>query len=887
MTQFNGISKTRVEQAFTSDICFVFDSPYSSISVVLHPGFTMSPGTSKEMRNLSNSLSNSRYSFVKADSALCMKITLAQFIFYFNSDVGFIDFFLDHSATLPTVPEFISRFPKRFNRVPEQDKVLYIHPLFTVAAYPEIAKKLFNTNNVQGLARVGTIYATEVLFQSEVASEFSNALIHHFRPQLILAEIMQAYSRLAEWEPILEAHAFLGDVNIVRGVLLKLAESSAEGRLDVVASLFWKSPNSTTKKLYKMMVNSIIPKDILLEGHIPNYALEKRHFDKVKFLLSRRGVAEHYNALVSMGKAIHDRDAMMVRLFLESGVKPATVDQDGFVHVYMWKEQDIEAAIRFFFGIIEDLALDLFESERTDNESVIDQGDEVVARSGAAAAAASYDPDGAEEILPDDTLVPCSSKVSISQLIQLRQLLSTQLTKSGIETDVLESVNSLIMESYTVEETSFDTFVSRKIKELVDLYPEFNLLMVEMGHALGITVHDPLAILMSLISSKNLLRKYFQYIKQHKQTQAVVELSDWSLGHKTVTAEEVYCVRSNSIKNLYFYITPELISEYPALLTSEKLSNLKMISRDSRSVDGIKHLGGIIELKILDAGDDRFVLQRIYRKPNGDLLIVFDAVMNHDEVAAHVGDTTVQTVDCVTGAAQPADDAEAVAGDTSTTLPMATVADFDTNAAILGIPVVHGDIVGEGLVVIDSDSEQGRVYPAGARVVYKAIQDGTPSCSDNALFTAMKLIALGKSPFLLKTGDHVVVAVHSEEDIDEVLGQLDSVDLQDYPELWEQYLEVMTGCTSGDVLESVLSDFSTFSWLQGEISIVKNAVSSWGSNTLTAYVNNILATLSELDFTSPEMHEYASQVQAMLTSLLDNIGTHIWCIASTRSWSWV
>ena len=49
--------------------------------------------------------------------------------------------------------------------------------------------------------------------------------------------------------------------------------------------------------------------------------------------------------------------------------------------------------------------------------------------------------------------------------------------------------------------------------------------------------------------------------------------------------------------------------------------------------------------------------------------------------------------------------------------------------------------------------------------------------------------------------------------------------------------------------------------------------SSWGSNTLTAYVNNILDTLSELDFTSPEMHEYAGQVQAMLASLLDNIGT--------------
>lgn len=463
----------------------------------------------------------------------------------------------------------------------------------------------------------------------------------------------------------------------------------------------------------------------------------------------------------------------------------------------------------------------------------------------------------------DKVVVPVrSQKEILSAIVRIQNVLAKQ---AGIGQDATEALQSLVLESLYHERR--EALLAEQLPELLEMHPEISLILTETASALHMDVSDQVEIMAILCSDHQKVNALMKMLKKVKTAGQDKAKAGWVLpGDTYVEERDTYVVESSMQNALYFYIEPELAAQYPEHLHIDALAGIRMLPKDSCGVAGIKHLGGIVELKIVAAGDTRFTAKAMYRNKDGALLIVFDQAMTHDEVATHVsGSVTIVSVknDAV-------NDSDEVAGPIDSTLPKATIADFDTNAAILGIPVVHGDISGDGIVIIDSDGEQGHTYPEGSRVICQAVQDGAPSCSDNALLNAMKLKALGKLPFLLKVGDHVVVGFHTDENTDAILDQMDSVDLEEYPELWSQYLEVMTGCSFSD---SVISDLSTFSWLQDKMSIVKDAVPSWGSNTLTAYINNILDTLSELDFISPELHKYAGEAQAMLASLLANIGT--------------
>ena len=791
------------------------------------------------------------------DALTAIKMSFLQFIYYFNAAVLPLELVL----TLP-VPEY-------------PPKVAY-NPLKTMIGNPRFLKKFIEEASAETLAVVEAAHPYPIV--EEVVTRYSRntpllkALMRKYHTGLAKM-ILQSMPRI----PLEVLKLYIkhnGNNPEVAGLLLEAAIRCDEN-IDKIRYLLTVPGVNVNKALYDQPVvgpDSTSP--FAWDEHREGFDLKKGD-----------------NVSIHLSLAISRQRRDVAELLLEHGAQLPIVWRDGLPTLILTSSCNLNEV----YGFISDLLYQYFNSVAAANN--VDEAtwdclnddaesnvggdvepaikEDVVVESGENSEYLSdgviTDDDGpaAERTAAatDKVVVPTRSKKEIlSAIARMQNVLAKQ---TGIAQDAAEALQSLVFESLDYEEP--ESFFMRALPTLLATYPEISIILTEAASALNINVSDQVETMAILCSDHQKVHYLVQMLKKVKAVSQAQEKSGWVLpGNINIGEGDTYAVQSSMHNALYFYIDPELAEQYSEYLHRDALAGIRMIQHDSYDVDGIKHLGGIIELKILKAGNTRFTAKAMYRNKDGALLIIFNCAMDHKEVGRHVRGK-ISIVDCQSDAAQSSsDDAAAVAGPMDSTLPMATVGDVETNAAILGIPVVHGEIPGNGLVIIDSDGEQGRIYPAGARVEKQDVQDGTPSCSDNALFTAMKLIALGKRPFLLKRGDHVVVALHSEEDIGEILDQLDSVDLQEYPALWSQYLEVMTGCPSS---ESIISDFSTFSWLQGELSIVKTAVSSWGTNTLTDYINNILDTLSELDFTNPKMHAYAGEVQVMLVSILANIGT--------------
>lgn len=213
-------------------------------------------------------------------------------------------------------------------------------------------------------------------------------------------------------------------------------------------------------------------------------------------------------------------------------------------------------------------------------------------------------------------------------------------------------------------------------------------------------------------------------------------------------------------------------------------------------------------------------------------------------------------------------DHNVVAGALDSSSNMATVADFDTNAAILGIPVFYESIplgIKGRIIVLETDGAL-REYQDRVTILRRNLQQGTTSCSDLALTHAVTLKTLGKFPFLLKVGNHVVAAFTAEEEVgEEIFDQLNAITINENSYLSNRYYEVITGLAKPGVIQ----ESSVYVWLQAELEILKGASATWDFTLLRPYIHNVLETLKELDVSTSDLYHYMNTVQAVLISLLE------------------
>ena len=98
---------------------------------------------------------------------------------------------------------------------------------------------------------------------------------------------------------------------------------------------------------------------------------------------------------------------------------------------------------------------------------------------------------------------------------------------------------------------------------------------------------------------------------------------------------------------------------------------------------------------------------------------------------------------------------------------------------------------GLGRVIIDSDVPGSQSYSSDIHVIYQGIQCKTPSCVDNAFFTARKAQSLGYKVCLLEQDVHLVTLISYPESmtLQDVLIKIDAVEIAEDTSMWEKYLE--------------------------------------------------------------------------------------------------
>ncbi len=98
---------------------------------------------------------------------------------------------------------------------------------------------------------------------------------------------------------------------------------------------------------------------------------------------------------------------------------------------------------------------------------------------------------------------------------------------------------------------------------------------------------------------------------------------------------------------------------------------------------------------------------------------------------------------------------------------------------------------GLGRVIIDSDVSGSESYFDDIHVSYQGIQCKTPSCVDNAFFTARKAQSLGYKVCLLEQDVHLVTLISYPDsmNLQDVLIKIEAEEIAEDTNLWNKYLE--------------------------------------------------------------------------------------------------
>lgn len=561
--------------------------------------------------------------------------------------------------------------------------------------------------------------------------------------------------------------------------------------------------------------------------------------------------------------AISRRHKEITKMLLANGADIPVVAFDECKHIFLDNAQDVPAVLNDIF----ELLVDDFDSRQdivaSDSrvEELKDEPTETLR---------AQDLDYANSAAVDGTTIeqtvcaePKSHNHLINKLAQIYVALSKQLKVESKE-ETMQAVEGLVIEALA-NEGDIDQFLVSRISELSETLPDIGLAVLAIAEGLGTRLQDPQGFIKELIADQKLLATYFAHVKKQKTYKDVArpqEESKWTLPDgKAINFKDVHRVQSSMSVPIFCYITDELRSLYPMIFTDDRLNKLAIIPKDSHNQDGVKIFDHSLELKILAGGDLRISGHTIYRNKDGALLLYFDQDTNHAGVfTTHSLKTGLKIVDCST---------EYVSGNGISFYisSPSKIEDVETHANLFGLQILESLPSSDDVVLIDSDSDIGRTFPENVKVKFLDVQDGTPSCADNALLNALKARTLGYKVFLYKVDQHLVVGLYAQGNLDNVTSQILSAQLSDNPLMWEQYTQVM--CGSKNTKLSYFVDY--LSWVHNQMDIVTTALMSWSQDMVAQFINQLQIEIG-LHVVSDELNDYMSEIMSRLSVLSIALG---------------
>jgi hypothetical protein len=238
------------------------------------------------------------------------------------------------------------------------------------------------------------------------------------------------------------------------------------------------------------------------------------------------------------------------------------------------------------------------------------------------------------------------------QEIALSQI--TQATSEKVETElpIAEDVRSkwsppsidlLLLQYFTAEAGKKEELAS-KIQELCASSAEASLEIISTLNTQYLDHVDVTTCVYELLADPKKIHQYFQSRKQliqkrmeELETQTHHSQETWTVDGKIITESDTFPVQSSMMHKIYVWVAESLKS-----LVLTGMEHLKILSEDSLGQNGIKflHKQGIIELKTKALGDKRLVAEGVHVNKQGDMLVCFAKLENHQSIACMGGNTS-------------------------------------------------------------------------------------------------------------------------------------------------------------------------------------------------------------------------------------------------------
>ena len=139
--------------------------------------------------------------------------------------------------------------------------------------------------------------------------------------------------------------------------------------------------------------------------------------------------------------------------------------------------------------------------------------------------------------------------------------------------------------------------------------------------------------------SHKVVNLYFNHLKAEQHKENLLDLrarcthdGKWIIrGHEYVfrDVEDTEVCRIEQLPSYYMAIDTEYNAEN--IVIFQKALHASRIAR-AHGQDGVKFIGGVVELKALAAGDDRLYTSEIYRNSHNEVLVLFNKHGNHAKV---------------------------------------------------------------------------------------------------------------------------------------------------------------------------------------------------------------------------------------------------------------
>ncbi len=193
--------------------------------------------------------------------------------------------------------------------------------------------------------------------------------------------------------------------------------------------------------------------------------------------------------------------------------------------------------------------------------------------------------------------------------------------------------------------------------------------------------------------------------------------------------------------------------------------------------------------------------------------------------------------------------------------------DFRANAAIFSILIIKDlptATESYRYLLIDSDIKSQVSNREDMDVICLNIQDNTASCGDNALLMARKAQMAGFDTYIYVTNGHAVTLIRYNETLDytQILQAVIATELKEETDLWNKYLEVMTGkiLYLGNSKEAILQEFGK---------ILKD-IDTPEEEALGARIETLLVKIDSTN--NPELNDLKPILQGLLEQMNESQG---------------